>query len=226
MPVDVLIVLGSKSDSDVGKKAASVLDEFGIGYEMVVASAHRTPDLLRDLIRNTTAKVFIAIAGLSAALPGTIAAHTTKPVIGVPVSGKLNLDAVLSVSQMPPGVPVAAVGLDRGENAAILAVEILALRDERLVDKLKEHREALKKWVLEDSRTLGERDSTRTPSLPSRSRSSASPCRARRSSPVRVASTARRQRSSRVAPSETAFSRSTSTPGSCGKERRKTSRRP
>jgi len=156
MPVDVLIVLGSKSDAEVGKQASSFLDQFGVGYEMVVASAHRTPDLLRDLIRNTTAKVFIAIAGLSAALPGTIAAHTTKPVIGVPVSGKLNLDAVLSVSQMPPGVPVAAVGLDRGENAAILAVEILALRDERLVDKLKEHREALKKWVLEDSRTLGE----------------------------------------------------------------------
>jgi len=156
MPVDVLIVLGSKSDVEVGKQASSFLDQFGVGYEMVVASAHRTPDLLRDLIRNTTAKVIIAIAGLSAALPGTIAAHTTKPVIGVPVSGKLNLDAVLSVSQMPPGVPVAAVGLDRGENAAILAVEILALRDERLVEKLKEHREALKKWVLEDSRTLGE----------------------------------------------------------------------
>ena len=140
----------------MGKKAASVLDEFGIGYEMVVASAHRTPDLLRDLIRNTTAKVFIAIAGLSAALPGTIAAHTTKPVIGVPVSGKLNLDAVLSVSQMPPGVPVAAVGLDRGENAGILAAEILALANERLADKLKDHREALKKWVVEDSRTLSE----------------------------------------------------------------------
>ncbi len=140
----------------MGKKAASVLDDFGVGYEMVVASAHRTPDLLRDLIRNTTAKVFIAIAGLSAALPGMIAAHTTKPVIGVPVSGKLNLDAVLSVSQMPPGVPVAAVGLDRGENAGILAVEMLALANERLVDKLKEHREALKKWVLEDSRTLSE----------------------------------------------------------------------
>src|SRR5207245_2033326 len=120
-------------DAEVGKQASSFLDQFGVGYEMVVASAHRTPDLLRDLIRNTTAKVFIAIAGLSAALPGTIAAHTTKPVIGVPVSGKLNLDAVLSVSQMPPGVPVAAVGLDRGENAAILAVEILALRGERLV---------------------------------------------------------------------------------------------
>jgi 5-(carboxyamino)imidazole ribonucleotide mutase len=156
MPVDVLIVLGSKSDAEVGKQASSFLDQFGVGYEMVVASAHRTPDLLRDLTRNTTAKVIIAIAGLSAALPGTIAAHTTKPVIGVPVSGKLNLDAVLSVSQMPPGVPVAAVGLDRGENAAILAVEILAIRDERLVEKLKEHREALKKWVLEDSRTLGE----------------------------------------------------------------------
>ena len=156
MTVDVLSVLGSKSDAEVGKQASSFLDQFGVGYDMVVASAHRTPDLLRDLIRNTTAKVIIAIAGLSAALPGTIAAHTTKPVIGVPVSGKLNLDAVLSVSQMPPGVPVAAVGLDRGENAAILAVEILALRDERLVEKLKEHREALKKWVLEDSRTLGE----------------------------------------------------------------------
>jgi 5-(carboxyamino)imidazole ribonucleotide mutase len=156
MPVEVLVVLGSKTDSEVGKKAGSILDEFGVEYEMVVASAHRTPDLLRDLIRNTPAKVFIAVAGLSAALPGTIAAYTTKPVIGVPVSGKLNLDAILSVSQMPPGVPVAAVGLDRGENAAILAVEMLALKDERLGEKLKDHRDAMKKWVLEDSRTLGE----------------------------------------------------------------------
>ncbi|HKZ23743.1 MAG TPA: 5-(carboxyamino)imidazole ribonucleotide mutase [Thermoplasmata archaeon] len=154
MAAEVLIVLGSKTDSDVGKKAGSILEEFGVGYEMVVASAHRTPDLLRDLIRNTPAKVFIAVAGLSAALPGTIAAHTTKPVIGVPVSGKVNLDAILSITQMPPGVPVAAVGLDRGENAAILAVEILAVKDERLAEKLKEHREAMKKWVLEDSRTL------------------------------------------------------------------------
>ncbi len=156
MTVEVLVVLGSKTDAEVGKKAGSMLDEFGVAYEIVVASAHRTPDLLRDLIRNTTAKVFIAVAGLSAALPGTIASHTTKPVIGVPVSGKLNLDAVLSVSQMPPGVPVAAVGLDRGENAAILAVEILAVKDERLAEKLRDHREALKKWGLEDSRTLGE----------------------------------------------------------------------
>lgn len=156
MPPEVLIVLGSKSDAEVGKKAASILEEFGVEHEIVVASAHRTPDLLRDLVRNSTAKVFIAVAGLSAALPGTIAAHTTKPVIGVPVSGKVNLDSILSVTQMPPGVPVAAVGLDRGENAAILAVQILALKDERFVEKLREHREAMKKWVLEDSRTLGE----------------------------------------------------------------------
>jgi len=156
MPAEVLIVLGSKSDAEVGKKAASILQDFGVDHEIVVASAHRTPDLLRDLIRNTTAKVVIAVAGLSAALPGTTAAHTTKPVIGVPVSGKLNLDAILSVSQMPPGIPVAAVGLDRGENAALLAVQILAIGNERLQEKLREHREAMKKWVLEDSRTLGE----------------------------------------------------------------------
>ncbi len=154
MAADVLIILGSKSDAEVGKSAAKILEEFGVEYEMLVASAHRTPDLLRDLVRNTPAKVFIAIAGLSAALPGTIAAHTLKPVIGVPVSGKVNLDSVLSIVQMPPGVPVAAVGLDRGENAAILASQILALNDERLAGKLKEHREAMKKWVLEDSRTL------------------------------------------------------------------------
>ncbi len=155
MPVEVLILLGSKSDAEVGKKAASILSEFGVDHDVVVASAHRTPDLLRDLVRNSTAKVFVAIAGLSAALPGAIAAHSTKPVIGVPVSGKVNLDSILSVSQMPPGVPVAAVGLDRGENAAILAVEILALSNERLADKLREHREAMKKWVLEDSRAVG-----------------------------------------------------------------------
>ncbi len=154
MPADVLIVLGSKSDAEVGRSAAKTLEEFGVEYEMVVASAHRTPDLLRDLVRNTPAKVFIAVAGLSAALPGTIAAHTLKPVIGVPVSGKVNLDSILSITQMPPGVPVAAVGLDRGENAAILASQILALTDERLAGKLKEHREALKKWVLEDSRNI------------------------------------------------------------------------
>ena len=156
MAPDVLIILGSKTDAEVGKKAQSILKEFGIAHEMVVSSAHRTPDELQALVKGANAKVFIAIAGLSAALPGTIAAHTTRPVIGVPVSGKVNLDSILSVTQMPPGVPVAAVGLDRGENAALLAVEILALSDPALVKKLQEHREAMKRWVHEDSRSLGE----------------------------------------------------------------------
>ncbi|RLF47694.1 MAG: 5-(carboxyamino)imidazole ribonucleotide mutase, partial [Thermoplasmata archaeon] len=88
--------------------------------------------------------VFIAIAGLAAALPGSLAAYTTKPVIGVPVSGKLNLDAILSIVQMPPGIPVAAVGLDRGDNAALLAIQILALKDEELAKKLEEYRREMR----------------------------------------------------------------------------------
>ena len=156
MAPDVLIVLGSKSDAEVGKRAKEILREFGVNHLMIVSSAHRTPEELREIVRSTDAKVFIAIAGLSAALPGTIAAHTTKPVIGVPVGGKINLDSILSVTQMPPGVPVAAVGLDRGENAALLAVQILALNDVTLTKKLQEHREAMKRWVHEDSKSLGE----------------------------------------------------------------------
>ena len=156
MAPDVLIILGSKTDAEVGRKAEAILKEFGIPHEMIVSSAHRTPEDLQRTVKASDAKVFIAIAGLSAALPGTIAAHTTRPVVGVPVSGKVNLDAILSVTQMPPGVPVAAVGLDRGENAALLAVQILALGDEGLEKKLQEHREAMKRWVLEDSRSLGE----------------------------------------------------------------------
>jgi len=156
MAPDVLIVLGSKSDAEVGKRAKEILREFGVSHLMIVSSAHRTPEELREIVRSTDAKVFIGIAGLSAALPGTIAAHTTRPVIGVPVGGKINLDSILSVTQMPPGVPVAAVGLDRGENAALLAVQILALNDAALVKKLDEHREAMKRWVHEDSKSLGE----------------------------------------------------------------------
>jgi 5-(carboxyamino)imidazole ribonucleotide mutase len=156
MAPDVLIILGSKTDAEVGRKAEAILKEFGIPHEMIVSSAHRTPEDLQRIVKASDAKVFIAIAGLSAALPGTIAAHTTRPVVGVPVSGKVNLDAILSITQMPPGVPVAAVGLDRGENAALLAVEILAIGDEGLETKLREHREAMKRWVLEDSKSLGD----------------------------------------------------------------------
>ena len=152
----VLIVLGSKSDKKVGDKAADILSQFGVKSKMVVASAHRSPEYLHDEIEKSDAKVIIAVAGLSAALPGAVAAKTTRPVIGVPVSGKVNLDSILSIVQMPPGIPVAAVGLDRGENAAILAVEILSLTDPSLVEKLERHRNKLKEWIIEDSKSIGD----------------------------------------------------------------------
>ena len=135
--VDVLILVGSESDMPVAEKAKAVLDEFGVKNSIEVASAHRTPDRLDKLIRESDAKVFIGIAGLSAALPGVIASKTKKPVIGVPVNVKLDgLDALLSIMQMPPGVPVATVGIDNAKNAAHLAMRILALSDAKLAAKL------------------------------------------------------------------------------------------
>jgi 5-(carboxyamino)imidazole ribonucleotide mutase len=152
--MSVQIVLGSKSDMKVAEKAIEVLKELGIRYRLKVASAHRTPDIVDKLVKEADAEVFIAIAGLSAALPGVIAARTMKPVIGVPVSGTVNLDAILSVIQMPPGIPVAGVGLDRGENAAILAAQILALKDERIGKALVRYREKLRAKVLQDSKEV------------------------------------------------------------------------
>lgn len=152
---DVLLVLASKSDKEVGDKARDTLRHFGVSCRVAVASAHRTPQHLKQLVEDDPAKVIIAVAGLSAALPGAIASHTTKPVIGVPVSGKIHLDALLSVVQMPPGVPVAAVGLDRGENAALLAVEILALSEPELTRKLQEHRRRAEEGVLADHEAVG-----------------------------------------------------------------------
>ncbi|KAA0004453.1 MAG: 5-(carboxyamino)imidazole ribonucleotide mutase [Thermoplasmata archaeon] len=139
----VAIVMGSKSDEVVARKAEELLKKFGIEYEVHVASAHRTPEKVEE-IANSDAEVFIAIAGLAAALPGSIAAHTTKPVIGVPVSGKVNMDAILSIVQMPPGIPVAAVGLDRGDNAALLAAEILSVGNKKLREKLDEYRKEMR----------------------------------------------------------------------------------
>ncbi len=147
----VSIILGSKSDLPVAEKATAVLKDLSISYGITVASAHRTPERVKDLVENSDADVFIAIAGLSAALPGVVASLTVKPVIGVPVSGKLNIDSLLSVVQMPGGIPVAAVGLDRGDNAAILAAEILAVTDDSLKTALIEHREKQAKNVLKDS---------------------------------------------------------------------------
>lgn len=134
---DVLILLGSESDMAIAKKAEDALTELGISHELKVASAHRQPDLLDKIIRASDAKVFIGIAGLSAALPGVIASKTKKPVIGVPVNVALSgLDALLSTMQLPPGVPVATVGIDNGKNAALLAARILALTDAKLAAKL------------------------------------------------------------------------------------------
>lgn len=152
--MSVQIVLGSKSDMKVAEKAIAVLKELGIKYKLSIASAHRTPELVDKLVAEADAEVFIAIAGLSAALPGVIAARTIKPVIGVPVSGTLNLDAILSVVQMPPGVPVAGVGLDRGENAALLAAAILALKDGKIRKALSNYRQKLKDQVAQDSKDV------------------------------------------------------------------------
>jgi len=144
----IQIIMGSSSDMPVAEKVKTIFEEFGVDYNIKVASAHRTPDVLKTLVEKSDADVFIGIAGLSAALPGTIAAHTIKPVIGVPVSGKVNLDAILSIIQMPPGIPVGAVGLDRGENAALLAVEILAVSDKKLTKKLENYRKKMREKVL------------------------------------------------------------------------------
>lgn len=126
------IIMGSKSDMEVMEKAGAVLHEAGVSYEIRVMSAHRDPETVSDYCANARTrgmKVIIAGAGLSAALPGVAAAHTDLPVIGVPLSSSLSaaggLDAILSVVQMPPGVPVASVGLDNAKNAGHLALRIL-----------------------------------------------------------------------------------------------------
>ncbi len=126
------IVMGSDSDMEKMQKAAAELEDRGIAHEVRVMSAHREPDLVAEYAKGARARglrVIIAGAGISAALPGAIAAHTELPVIGVPLSGRLTaaggLDAILSIVQMPPGVPVACVGLDNARNAAVLAAKIL-----------------------------------------------------------------------------------------------------
>ena len=144
----IQVIMGSKSDIQIAEKAKKILDNFSVDYDIKVASAHRTPGVLKDIVESSDADVFIGIAGLAAALPGSIAAHTTKPVIGVPVSGKVNLDSILSIIQMPPGIPVAAVGLDRGDNAALLALEILATSDKKLAKELVEYRKKMREKAL------------------------------------------------------------------------------
>ncbi|MFA5864705.1 MAG: 5-(carboxyamino)imidazole ribonucleotide mutase [Phycisphaerae bacterium] len=142
--VIVGIILGSDSDMPTVEPALKVFDEFGLSYEIRALSAHRTPDEVAQYARTAAdrgIKIIIAAAGMSAALPGTIAANTLLPVIGIPVaSGALvGIDALLAISQMPPGVPVAAmtIGAPGAKNAALLTIRILALSDKTLTEKLK-----------------------------------------------------------------------------------------
>ena len=138
--VKVSVLIGSKSDLELAEKVKARLTELGVPAEVHVASAHRTPEKVDRLAADPETDVFVAMAGLSAALPGTVAARTLKPVIGVPLHRGLGLDSLLSVVQMPPGVPVAAVGLDAAENAALLATEILAMKYPELTQALEKYR--------------------------------------------------------------------------------------
>ena len=156
----VSIIMGSTSDLPVMEKAARVLDEMEIPFEMNALSAHRTPHEVEQFACDAEGRglrVIIAGAGMAAALPGVIAANTTLPVIGVPIKGMLDgLDALLSIVQMPPGIPVATVGVNGAQNAALLAVEMLALGDKDLADRLKGYKQGLKEKIVKANAELAE----------------------------------------------------------------------
>lgn len=143
------IIIGSESDLPVIEKAEKQLKEFGINYELTVASAHRTPKKVEAYAKAAEKKydLIIAAAGMAAALPGVVAAHTTLPVIGIPIHSKplSGHDALFSIVQMPPGVPVATVAIDGAKNAAILAAQILALKYPTLKSKLRKFKGQLQK---------------------------------------------------------------------------------
>lgn len=157
----VSIVMGSESDLPVMENAAKILEEFGVAYEMAVTSAHRSPEWTRRYIREAEKKgveIIIAGAGGAAHLAGTVAAHTTKPVIGVPIdsSSLKGLDALLSTAQMPGGVPVAtmAIGKAGAKNAGILAVQILAIGRRDLARKLQEYKRRLEQEIEANARRI------------------------------------------------------------------------
>ncbi len=156
----VSIIMGSTSDLPVMNEAAKLLDEFAVPFEMNALSAHRTPEEVEDFAkgaRKRGIKVIIAAAGMAAHLPGVIASMTTLPVIGVPIKASLDgWDSILSILQMPPGIPVAAVAVDGARNAAILAVQMLALGDKALTDKLAQFKEELKGKIIDANRELAE----------------------------------------------------------------------
>lgn len=154
----VSIIMGSTSDMPVLEKAAKLLDEFEIPFEINALSAHRTPQEVTDFANNASKrglKVIIAAAGMAAHLPGVIAAQTTVPVIGVPIKSTLEgMDALLAIVQMPPGIPVATVGINAGLNAAILAVQMLSLNDERIAARFAEYKQGLAKKIVKANEDL------------------------------------------------------------------------
>ena len=150
--------MGSTSDLPIMEKAAKVLDEMGVFFEMNALSAHRTPQEVERFAREAEGRdirVIIAGAGMAAALPGVIAANTALPVIGVPIKGMLDgLDALLSIVQMPPGIPVATTGVNGAQNAAILACQMLALSDDELAARLETYKEGLKQKIVKANEEL------------------------------------------------------------------------
>jgi len=149
----VSIIMGSASDLPVMEKAAEILDSFKIPFEINALSAHRTPEIVGEFARNAASrgiKVIIAAAGMAAHLPGVIASMTPLPVIGVPIKASLDgLDALLSIVQMPPGIPVATVGINGAQNAGILAAQIVAAGDETAMDAIISYKESLKKKIVQ-----------------------------------------------------------------------------
>ena len=156
----VSIIMGSTSDLPVMEKACKFLDDMHIPFEVNALSAHRTPDAVEQFAKGAAArgiKVIIAGAGMAAALPGVIAASTTLPVIGVPIKGMLDgLDAMLSIIQMPPGIPVATVGVNGAQNAAILAAEMIALGDEETARKVDAWKAGLGQKIEKANKELAE----------------------------------------------------------------------
>lgn len=156
----VSIIMGSTSDLPVMEKAAKLLNDMQVPFEMNALSAHRTPSEVEQFAREAEKrglKVIIAAAGMAAALPGVIAANTTLPVIGVPIKGMLDgLDAMLSIIQMPPGIPVATVGVNAAQNAGILAVEMLALGDAAIRERLATFKQGLSDKIVKANAELAE----------------------------------------------------------------------
>jgi 5-(carboxyamino)imidazole ribonucleotide mutase len=154
----VSIIMGSTSDLPVMEKAAEILNDFRIPFEMNALSAHRTPEEVEKFAKNAEArgiKVIIAAAGMAAHLPGIIAAMTPLPVIGVPIKASLEgLDSIFSILQMPPGIPVATVGVNAAQNAGILAAQIIATGDEAIMKEVVKYKESLKKKIVQANEEL------------------------------------------------------------------------